>query len=196
MDSNGYTLANSGALPAKHVSQWGAETALGFENVDAFTARPAITALKSPARRRWLRYTQFTASARFRADHRASPPTMISSAWYVQGELDFDRRKPSLQCGHRRISSPVSPKPAHPLAIRDGSGFGSLQELARRATAIRISMTNVLDPAQYRHRLVGNFPYTFTYYNYGSGRRSADRHAWDLTGTSQQRHQVRARTMN
>ena len=156
VDSNGYTLTNSGALPAKHVSQWGAETALSFENVYAQAGYYGFDIVRAP-----LAYNQFTASG-------VSAPTIVKpsnnsfSAWYVQASwiLTGESRAYNAATG-----AFTAPRPAHPFAL-DGSGWGAF-ELAARYSDTDLN-DNVLDPANIVTAWSGTSR-TFTYYNTARG---------------------------
>lgn len=156
VDSNGYTLANSGALPAKHVSQWGVETALSVENFYGQAGYYGFEVTRSP-----LAYNQFTASG-VSAPVIVKPANNDFSAWYVQGTwiLTGETRGYNAATG-----SFTAPKPAHPLAL-DGSGWGAF-EIAARYSDTDLN-DNILDGANVVTAWAGTSR-TFTYYNTARG---------------------------
>jgi phosphate-selective porin OprO/OprP len=151
-DSNGYSLVNSGALPASHISQWGVETAgnwgslYGQAGYYSFTVDRAAQAV-----------TQFTAPG-------VSAPTILHpsndnfSGWYLQGSwlLTGEERPYNVSTG-----SFTAPKVAEPLNFNRGT-WGAF-ELALRYSELDLN-DHELDSSSVVTGYSGVNP-TYTFYN-------------------------------
>jgi phosphate-selective porin OprO/OprP len=152
VDSNGVTLANTGALPAKHVSQWGIETAFTLPSLYGQAGYYGFQVARAP-----VAYTQFTASG-------VSAPTVVQpsgnnfSGWYAQAAWTPTGESRAY---NQATGAFTPPKPAHPFAL-DGSGWGAF-ELAARYSDIDLN-DRILDPASVITAWSGSSR-TFTYYN-------------------------------
>jgi phosphate-selective porin OprO/OprP len=152
VDSNGTALANTGALPANHITQWGLETAAAFGSLYGQGGYYNFQVSRSP-----IAYNQFTASG-------VSSPTSVQpsnnsfSGWYLQSSWTVT--------GESKAYNPATgaftpPKPDHPFAL-DGSGFGAFELLAR------YSDLNLNDDAYNPASLVTGWSgtsQTYTFYN-------------------------------
>ena len=116
IDSNGYTLANTAALEANHLTQWGVETAGNWENLYGQAGYYNFAVDRAPAAFATTSGTQIL-----------TPANDDFSAWYVQGTW--------ILTGESRNYNPATgaftpPKVAHPFNI-SGGGIGAW-ELALR----------------------------------------------------------------
>src|ERR1051326_959984 len=108
VDSNGTSLANTGALPAGHVSQWGVETAIALPSLYDQAGYYGFAVARSP-----LAYNRFTASG-------VSAPAVVQpsgnhfSGWYVQAAWALTGESRAYNQGTGAFTPP---KPAHPFAL-------------------------------------------------------------------------------
>jgi phosphate-selective porin OprO/OprP len=130
VDSNGYTLANTSALPASHLRQWGVESALQWGSLYGQAGYYGFNVARSP-----VAFTQFTAPG---VSNTAivKPSSDNFSAWYVQGTwlLTGETRPYNIATG-----SFTAPKVAHPFGFGDKGGIGAWE------LALRYSDTNLND---------------------------------------------------
>ena len=125
VDSNGYTLANTAALNASHLSQWGVETALQWGSLYGQAGYYGFNVARTPVAFTTPTGTQIV-----------KPINDNFSAWYVQGTW--------LLTGENRIYSTATgaftaPKVAHPFGFGDNGGIGAWE------LALRYSDTNLND---------------------------------------------------
>jgi phosphate-selective porin OprO and OprP len=121
IDSNGIALANTGSLPADHVTQWGVETAGNFQNFYGQAGYYAYNIHRTP-----VAYNVYSAAGVF-APAAVQPGSNTFTGWYVQGSW--------VLTGESRSYNPASaafgaPKPAQPFSLKDG-GWGALEVVAR-----------------------------------------------------------------
>jgi phosphate-selective porin OprO and OprP len=115
-DSNGYTLANTGALNANHVSQWGVETAGNWKSLYGQAGYYGFEVDRSQVAYATTTGTQIVQP---KADH--------FSGWYVQGTW--------LLTGEERLYNPgtgafAPPLVDHPLNFHNGD-WGAFELAAR-----------------------------------------------------------------
>jgi phosphate-selective porin OprO/OprP len=121
VDSQGLKLANTTAVPAKHVSQWGLEAAGAWQNFYGQGGYYSYEIDRAPTA-----YKVFS-SATTSATQIVTPQDDSFSGYYLQGTW--------IITGEHRTYNPATgaftpPKPAQPFAL-DGSGWGAF-ELAGR----------------------------------------------------------------
>ncbi len=157
VDSNGIRLANTGALSARHLWQWGAETAGNWRNFYAQAGYYDFEVERAP-----MAFKVFTSSS---ASHTAivTPSDDSFSGWYVQGSW--------VLTGESKGYNPATgaftpPKPAAPFAL-DGSGWGAW-ELAGRYSTLNLD-DHVGDAANVITNWTGAATRTYTYYNTARG---------------------------
>lgn len=124
-DSNGYTLANTVALNASHLTQWGVETALQWGSLFGQAGYYGFNVARTPVAFATTTGTQII-----------KPSNDNFSAWYVEGTW--------LLTGENRIYNTAtgaftSPKVAHPFGFGDKGGIGAWE------LALRYSDTNLND---------------------------------------------------
>jgi phosphate-selective porin OprO/OprP len=115
-DSNGFNLANTGALNAEHVSQWGVETAANWGSLYGQAGYFGFNVQRSAIAYATTAGTQIV-----------TPSDDNFSAWYVQGSW--------LLTGEERLYNPATasftaPKVAEPFNINKGT-WGALELAAR-----------------------------------------------------------------
>jgi phosphate-selective porin OprO/OprP len=131
VDSNGYTLANTTALNAKHLTQWGVETAGNWDNLYGQAGYYGISVDRSPVAFATTTGTQIV-----------NPSSDTFGAWYAQATW--------ILTGESRTYNPATgaftpPRVAHPLNL-DGSGGAGAFELALRYSDLDLN-ANALNPA-------------------------------------------------
>jgi phosphate-selective porin OprO/OprP len=152
IDSNGTALATSGALPAKHVSQWGVETAATFGSLYGQAGYYGFQVDRSP-----IAYNQFTAAG-VSAPVIVKPTNNNFSGWYVQAAWTVTGETKAYNAANGAFSPP---KPTNNFAL-DGSGWGAL-ELTARYSDLNLN-DNALDTSNVVTNWVGTSK-TYTYYN-------------------------------
>jgi phosphate-selective porin OprO/OprP len=153
IDSNGIRLANTGALPARHVSQWGVEAAGNFRNFYAQAGYYGFEVDRAP-----VAFNVFSAPG-VSAKQVVQPSNNTLSAWYVQATwiLTGEQKPYSITNG-----AFTAPKVAHPFKFGPDSGWGAF-ELAGRYSELDLN-SHVQDGANVITNWVGANR-TFTYYN-------------------------------
>jgi phosphate-selective porin OprO/OprP len=152
VDSNGIALANTGALPAKHLTQWGVESALQVENFYGQAGYYGFEVTRSP-----IAYNQFTASG-VSSSAIVQPSNNNFSAWYAQATwiLTGESRTYNASTG-----AFAPPKPAAPFSLHDGT-WGAF-EIAARYSDLDLN-DNIFDPSNIVTAWTGTSK-TYTYYN-------------------------------
>ena len=153
VDSTGTRLANTGALPVNHVSQWGLEAAGNYKNFYGQGGYYNFTADRSNQA-----YRVFTSAAASNT-HIVSPDSNSFSGWYLQGTwiLTGEARPYNAATG-----SFQSPRPSAPFSI-DGGGIGAW-EVAARYSDLDLN-DNVSDASNVITGWTGAANRTYTYYN-------------------------------
>ena len=153
MDSNGIALASTGALPAKHLSQWGAETALQVDNFYGQAGYYGFEVTRSP-----VAYNQFSASG-VSALAIAQPSNNNFSAWYAQATwiLTGENRTYNAATG-----AFAPPKPTASVFAATIGTWGAF-EIAARYSDLDLN-DNILDPSNIVTAWSGTSK-TYTYYN-------------------------------
>jgi len=148
VDSNGYTLANTAALNASHLSQWGVETALQWGSLYGQAGYYGFNVARTPVAFTTPTGTQIV-----------KPADDNFSAWYVEGTW--------LLTGESRLYNVATgaftpPKVAHPFGFGDNGGIGAWE------LALRYSDTNLNDHIADNTNIVTGpaaASHTYDYYN-------------------------------
>jgi phosphate-selective porin OprO/OprP len=124
VDSNGYTLATTGALSANHLTQWGVETALQWKSLYGQAGYYGFQVNRAPVAFATTSGTQIV-----------TPTNNNFSAWYAQASW--------ILTGESRLYNYATgaftpPKVEHPLDL-NGGGWGAWE------LALRYSDTNLND---------------------------------------------------
>jgi phosphate-selective porin OprO and OprP len=151
VDSNGYTLTNTGALAANHLSQWGVETALQWDNLYGQAGYYGFNVSRAPVAFATTSGTQIV-----------RPSSDNFDAWYVQGTW--------LLTGESRLYNYATgaftpPKVAHPFDL-NGGGIGAW-EVALRYSDTKLN-DHVTDPASVITAATATTR-TFDFYNTARG---------------------------
>ena len=152
VDSNAYKLANTGALPASHISQWGLESAGNYQNFYGQAGYYGFQVSRTP-----VAYTVYTA-ANTSAATAVRPSSNSFSAWYLQSSW--------ILTGESKAYVPAtgtftSPKPAQPFSLSKGD-WGAWE------LAARYSDLNLNDLVSDTSNIVTGWTATaksYTYYN-------------------------------
>ena len=154
VDSNGVRLANTGALPTRHVAQWGLEAAGNWGNVYAQAGYYGIEVERAP-----VAFKVFSSSSTS-ATQIVQPSNNSLSAWYVQASwfLTGEQKPYNVATG-----AFTAPKVLHPLDFSDDSGWGAL-ELAGRFSDLNLN-SHTLDTSNVVTAWTGASTRTFTFFN-------------------------------
>lgn len=153
IDSQGLKLANTAAIPANHISQWGVETAANWQNLYAqagyydFEVERAPTAFKV--------FTSPVASS----TQLVTPLDDSFSGWYLQGTWVITGESRTYNTATGAFTAP---KPAAPFDI-DGSGWGAF-ELAGRYSDLDLN-DHVNDTAHVVTAFAAPATRTFSFFN-------------------------------
>ena len=154
IDSNGIRLANTGALPARHVTQWGVEAAGNFENVYAQAGYYGFEVERAPVA--FKVFTNTTTSA----TEIVQPSNNSLSGWYVQASwFPTGEQKPY----NVATGAFTAPKVLHPFGFGENSGFGAI-ELAGRFSELDLN-SHVRDDSNVITGWTGAATRTFTFFN-------------------------------
>jgi phosphate-selective porin OprO/OprP len=157
VDSGGIKLANTGALSADHLTQWGLETA---GNLSSFYAQAGYYSFQ--VNRTPVAFKTFT-SATSSTTSIVHPNNNTFSAWYVQATW--------FLTGESRTYNPATgafapPKPADPFHLTKG-GWGAW-ELAARYSDLNLN-SHALDTASAITNWTTAGAQTYTFYNTARG---------------------------
>lgn len=111
VDSNGIKLANTGALPANHLTQWGVETAGNLHNFYGQAGYYAFAVDRAPTA-----YKIFTGSSTSSTSI-VQPSNNHFSAWYVQTSWVLTGESKGYNAANGAFTPP---KPAHPFSLKNG----------------------------------------------------------------------------
>lgn len=154
IDSNGIRLANTGALPARHVMQWGVEAAGNFESFYAQAGYYGFEIERAPVA--FKVFTNATASA----TEIVQPSNNSLSGWYVQASwFPTGEQKPY----NVATGAFTAPKVLHPFGFGENSGFGAI-ELAGRFSELDLN-SHVRDNSNVITGWTGPATRTFTFFN-------------------------------
>ena len=153
IDSNGIKLANTGSLPANHVSQWGVETAGNLQNFYGQAGYYAFEVDRAP-----VAYKTY-ASASATATSIVQPSNNNFSAWYVQASWILTGESKGYNAANGAFTPP---KPAEPFTLIN-RGWG-VWELAARYSDLNLN-AHALDPANVVTNWTGAATKTYTYNN-------------------------------
>ena len=153
IDSNGIRLANTGALPAHHVSQWGIEAAGNFRSFYGQAGYYGFEVSRAP-----VAYNVFSAPG-VSAKRIVQPSNNSLSAWYVQTSWILTGEQKPYNVANGAFTAP---KVAHPFRFGPDSGWGAL-ELAARYSELDLN-SHALDASSVITNWVGANR-TFTFYN-------------------------------
>ena len=153
VDSNGIKLANSGSLPANHLTQWGVEAAGNLFNFYSQAGYYAFQVDRAPTA-----FRTFTSSS-------ASATTIVQpsnnnfSAWYVQASWILTGESKGYNAANGAFTPP---KPAQPFSLSNG-GWGAW-ELAARYSDLNLN-DHINDTSNVITNWTGATTRTYTYYN-------------------------------
>jgi len=153
VDSNGIKLANSGSLPANHLTQWGVEAAGNFFNFYGQAGYYAFQVDRAPTA--YKTYTSASASA----TTIVQPSNNNFSAWYVQASWILTGESKGYNAANGAFTPP---KPAQPFSLSNG-GWGAW-ELAPRYSDLNLN-DHINDTSNVVTNWTGTATRTYTYYN-------------------------------
>jgi phosphate-selective porin OprO/OprP len=153
IDSNGIRLANTGALPADHIAQWGVEAAGNFRNFYAQAGYYGFEVSRAP-----VAFNVFSAPG-VSAKQIVQPSNNSLSAWYLQATWILTGEQKPYNVANGAFTAP---KVAHPFKFGPDSGWGAF-ELAGRYSELDLN-SHEHDAASVITNWVGANR-TFTYYN-------------------------------
>jgi len=153
VDSNGIKLANTGSLPASHVSQWGVEAAGNYQNVYGQVGYYGFQVDRAP-----VAYKTFTGSSTS-ATSVVQPRNNSFSAWYVQASWILTGESKGYNTANGAFTPP---KPAKPFSLSNGD-WGAW-ELAARYSDLNLN-SHATDGANVITNWTGASTRTYTYYN-------------------------------
>jgi phosphate-selective porin OprO and OprP len=157
VDSNGIKLANTGALSANHLTQWGVEAA---GNISSFYAQAGYYGYQVD--RAPIAFKTFT-SATTSATTVVQPSNNSFSAWYVQATWLLTGESRTYNAANGAFAPP---KPAKPFHLTKG-GWGAW-ELAARYSDLNLN-SHALNPASVITNWTGTTTQTYTFYNTARG---------------------------
>ncbi len=153
VDSNGIKLANTGALPANHLTQWGVETAGNYHNLYGQAGYYAFAIDRAPVA--YKTYTSSIASA----TSIVQPNNNHFNAWYVQASWVLTGESKRYNAANGAFTPP---KPAQPFSLKNG-GWGAW-ELAARYSDLNLN-DHINDEASVVTNWTGAAAKTYTYYD-------------------------------
>jgi phosphate-selective porin OprO and OprP len=153
VDSNGIKLANTGSLPANHVTQWGVETAGNYRNFYGQAGYYAFEVDRAPVA--YKTYTSSSASA----TSIVRPSNDYFSAWYVQASWILTGESKGYNAANGAFTPP---KPAQPFTLIN-RGWGAW-ELAARYSDLNLN-DHAFDPTNVVTNWTGASTRTYTYTN-------------------------------
>jgi phosphate-selective porin OprO/OprP len=151
VDSNGIKLANTGALPANHLTQWGVETAGNWGPLYAQAGYYGFEVDRAK-----VAYKTFT-SASTSATTIFQPSNNDFSAWYVQATWTITGEPRTYNAANGAFSPP---KPTTSV----GHGGWGAWELAARYSDLNLN-SHALDPAALATGWTGTSTTTYTFPN-------------------------------
>ena len=153
IDSNGIKLVNTGAIPARHLSQWGVEAAGNIDNIYAQAGYYGFEIDRAP--------TSFKvfSSPTTSSTQIVKPSSNSPSGWYVQASwFPTGEQKPyNIATG-----AFTAPKVLHPFGFGENAGWGAI-ELAGRFSDLDLN-SHVLDASNVITAWSG-VNRTFTFFN-------------------------------
>jgi phosphate-selective porin OprO/OprP len=155
VDSNGTLLATTGALGAKHLTQWGVETAGNWNNLYAQAGYYGFE-----VERENVAYKVFTTPT---ASHTqiVSPDDNNFNGWYVQASWILTGESKSYSTA---TGSFTPPKPSDPFTL-DGPGWGAWELAARYSDLDLNDNTNSADSVITARAATPTSTATYTFYN-------------------------------
>ena len=152
IDSNGTALASTGALGARHVSQWGVETSGNWDNFYGQGGYYGFEVLRSPQAFKTFTNASTSATTIVQPNNDSFSGYYGQVSWILTGESK----------GYNSATGAFTPpKPAHPFSF-DGSGWGAF-ELAARYSDLDLN-SHANDGANVITAFTGTTP-TYTFYN-------------------------------
>jgi len=154
IDSNGIKLASTGALPTRHVAQWGLEAAGNYESLYAQAGYYGFDVERAP-----VVYKVFS-SATTSATQVVRPSNNSLSGWYVQASwiLTGEQKPYSVANG-----AFTAPKVLHPFNFGEDAGWGAF-ELAGRFSDLNLN-SHALDTSNVITAWTGAANRTYTFFN-------------------------------
>ena len=153
IDSNGTYLANTGSMPANHISQWGVETAGNYQNFYGQAGYYGFAIDRAP-----VAYTVYS-DATTSATSIVHPSNNGFTAWYIQGSWILTGESKGY---NPAMGAFTAPKVAQPFSLTNG-GWGAW-ELAARYSDLNLN-DHVNDPSNVITNWTGTANKTYTYYN-------------------------------
>jgi phosphate-selective porin OprO/OprP len=154
VDSNGIKLANTGALPARHIAQWGLEAAGNYDNVYAQAGYYGFEVERAP-----VAFKVFT-SAVASATQIVQPSNNSLNGWYVQASwILTGEQKPY----NSATGAFTAPKVSQPFGFGENSGWGAF-ELAGRFSELNLN-SHVSDTSNVITGWTGATTRTYTFFN-------------------------------
>jgi len=154
IDSNGIKLANTGALPARHVAQWGVEAAGNYQNFYAQAGYYGFNVERAP-----VAYKVFS-SATTSATQIVQPSDNSLSGWYLQGSWIITGEQKPYSVSNGAFTAP---KVLHPFNFGEDSGWGAF-ELAGRFSDLDLN-SHALDTSRVITGWTGATNRTYTFFN-------------------------------
>ncbi|MGZ5930901.1 MAG: OprO/OprP family phosphate-selective porin [Rhizomicrobium sp.] len=154
IDSNGIKLANTGALPTRHVAQWGLEAAGNIDNVYAQAGYYGFNIARAP-----VAFKVFSSSSTS-ATQIVRPSDNSLSAWYVQASWFLTGEQKPYNVANGAFTAP---KVLKPFGFGEDSGWGAF-EIAGRFSDLNLN-SNVLDTSNVITAWSGATNRTYTYFN-------------------------------
>ena len=152
IDSNGTALASTGALGARHVSQWGVETGGNWQNFYGQAGYYGFEVLRSPQAFKTFSNATTSATSIVQPSNDSFSGYYGQLSWILTGESK----------GYNSATGAFTPpRPAHPFSF-DGSGWGAF-ELALRYSDLDLN-SHVNDGAHVITGFTTTTP-TYTFYN-------------------------------
>lgn len=153
IDSQGLKLANTSAIPANHVWQWGVETAANWRNLYAQAGYYGFDVERAPTA-----FKVFT-SAAASSTQVVTPLNDSFSGWYLQGTWVITGESRTYNTATGAFQAP---KPAAPFTL-DGDGFGAW-ELAGRFSDLNLN-DHVNNAANVITAFTGPATKTYSFYD-------------------------------
>jgi phosphate-selective porin OprO/OprP len=154
IDSNGIKLANTGALPTRHVAQWGLEAAGNYENLYGQAGYYGFDVERAP-----IAYKVFSSSSTS-ATQVLHPSNNSLNGWYVQSSwiLTGEQKPYNVATG-----AFTAPKVLHPFNFGEDSGWGAF-EIAGRYSELDLN-SHALDTSNVITAWTGAANRTYTFFN-------------------------------
>jgi len=154
IDSNGIRLANTGAIPARHLAQWGVEAAGNFASLYAQAGYYGFEVERAP-----IAFNVFS-DAVTSATQIVQPSDNSLRAWYVQASWFLTGEQKPYNVANGAFTPP---RVSRPFGFGEDSGWGAV-EIAGRFSDLNLN-SHVLDASNVIAAWVGPATRTYTYFN-------------------------------